>query len=280
MTYWMLKEWEERGNYEMIVVYANTGKEREETLQFVERCDKDFGFGVVWLETVMQDHGKGASFRIVDFVSASRNGEPFENVISKHGIPNTSFPHCSRELKRSPIRAYAKSLGWKDYKTAIGIRADEPKRFDWVKAEKEKLMYPLALQNPCSRFDVAYFWNRQKFDLEISSYQGNCDLCWKKSRRKILTILTESDSAANWWYKMEKEYGEFVPESRKDTQRMKPPIRFYRGNESIVDLCEEANLPFPKALDESKEENRLLLLRDWNREYDENDGCTESCEVF
>ena len=47
MTYWMLNEWKDRDKYEMIVVFANTGKEREETLDFVEKCDKAFGFNVV-----------------------------------------------------------------------------------------------------------------------------------------------------------------------------------------------------------------------------------------
>lgn len=38
MTKWILDNLSNQ--YEMIVVYANTGKEREETLQFVNECDK------------------------------------------------------------------------------------------------------------------------------------------------------------------------------------------------------------------------------------------------
>lgn len=89
---------------EIITIFANTGKEREETLEFVNECDKSFGFRTTWIESY-QHHGqrKSPGFRIVDFESASRNGEPFEDMIRKHGIPNVSFPHCSRELKKRPI---------------------------------------------------------------------------------------------------------------------------------------------------------------------------------
>jgi hypothetical protein len=34
------------------VVFANTGQEREETLEFVKQCDDHFGFGTVWIEGV------------------------------------------------------------------------------------------------------------------------------------------------------------------------------------------------------------------------------------
>lgn len=39
MTWYMQNMWKERDKYEMIVVFANTGREREETLQFVNKCD-------------------------------------------------------------------------------------------------------------------------------------------------------------------------------------------------------------------------------------------------
>ena len=42
MTWWLLNNMSHK--YEMIVVFANTGKEREETLQFVHKCDTEFGF--------------------------------------------------------------------------------------------------------------------------------------------------------------------------------------------------------------------------------------------
>ena len=98
-------------DYNMIFVFANTGLENEETLEFVEQCSKHFGFNVTWVEAKVH-HGERISsgFKIVDYESASRKGEPFEDVILKYGIPNQSAPICTRELKQNPIKAFAKEF--------------------------------------------------------------------------------------------------------------------------------------------------------------------------
>lgn len=116
--------------WEIIVVYANAGLEHEETLKFIANRNTYFGFNTVWVEAVVNPiRGKGTTHKIVDFHTASRNGEPFEQVIIKYGIPNIKCKHCTRELKIQPIHSYAKNeLSWKNYYTAIGIRADKAKR--------------------------------------------------------------------------------------------------------------------------------------------------------
>src|SRR3990167_6661723 len=87
MTQWLLKEF--KGWKEMIVVFANTGEENEKTLEFVNKCDKELGFNTVWVEAITNSiHGQGIKAKIVTFETASRNGEPFEQMIAKHGIPN------------------------------------------------------------------------------------------------------------------------------------------------------------------------------------------------
>ena len=41
-------------------VFSNTGKEREETLIFIDQCDKKWGLGIVWIESVInQEKGTG-----------------------------------------------------------------------------------------------------------------------------------------------------------------------------------------------------------------------------
>jgi 3'-phosphoadenosine 5'-phosphosulfate sulfotransferase (PAPS reductase)/FAD synthetase len=109
MTWWLLNNMQHK--YEMVVVFANTGKEREETLQFVHKCDIEFNFNVVWVEAfVTADNGVGTKHIVTNIKYASRNGEPFEDVIAKYGLPNQNAPHCSRELKKQPIKDYAKRL--------------------------------------------------------------------------------------------------------------------------------------------------------------------------
>jgi len=116
-------------DYDITYIFANTGQENEETLEFIEKCDKLFKLNVVWIEAVVSPiKGKGVRHKIVDFESASRRGEPFEELIKKEGIPNRTSPHCSSRLKNLPINDYIKSTGAQNYKIAIGMRADEPNR--------------------------------------------------------------------------------------------------------------------------------------------------------
>ena len=70
---------------EAIVCFANTGKEDEATLNFVNNCSINWNVPIVWLE--FRDDDK--KFAVVDFASASRNGEPFEQLIlKKKYLPN------------------------------------------------------------------------------------------------------------------------------------------------------------------------------------------------
>jgi 3'-phosphoadenosine 5'-phosphosulfate sulfotransferase (PAPS reductase)/FAD synthetase len=58
---------------ETVVCFQNTGKEREETLEFVRDCSKNWDVPITWLEFTDSE----TQFKVVDFDSASRNGEPF-----------------------------------------------------------------------------------------------------------------------------------------------------------------------------------------------------------
>ena len=52
--------------------------------------------------------------------------------------------------------------------------------------------------------DVFRFWSAQPFDLNLKTYEGNCDLCIKKSEKKVLTILAENPGIEEWWEAEEK----------------------------------------------------------------------------
>lgn len=223
----------------VIYVFLNTGKEVEKTLQFVDRCDKEWSLNVVWLEAkVIDEKGKGTTYKIVDFETASRNGEPFEAMLKKYPLPNNMASNCTRELKQRPIDAYLRD-NYKDYELIriIGIRADEAHRKS-IHAEAENIIYPLCDEIPFNERMVRMFWEKQSFDLGLKDYEGNCDLCFKKSLKKRLTIIKQNPDSAKWWLEMEQKYSsEEVP-------------RFdLRTNKSIEELVEMAQRPFTKAQD-------------------------------
>jgi hypothetical protein len=267
--------------YDMIVVFANTGKEREETLEFVKKCDELFLFNTVWIEAITNpEHGKGIKAKIVDFNNASRHGEPFEAMIAKHGIPNVKNIHCTRELKKYAIRAYAKSIGWKGYWTAIGIRVDEIDRVS-KDAKENKFIYPLvSYQHGMRKNDINKFWSQQSFDLQLKGYEGNCDLCYKKSFRKLMTLVNEDPKKTNWWKQMEEKYGYLIPEGKQHNLKLKPPFHFFRSNKSMDDITNMAKNKFEPAVDDSKYYPEYIQTNLWGVELDISNGCTESCEVF
>jgi len=143
MTKMIIDNWSDK--YDFIVVFANTGLEHPKTLEFVNNCDKHFGFGTVWVEGVVHyGQRKASTHKIVTFETASRKGEVFEAYIKKYGIPNAAFPQCTRELKLYPMQSYLRSLGinHKHIPTAIGIRSDEKRRVS-KSAEVDNIIYPL-----------------------------------------------------------------------------------------------------------------------------------------
>jgi hypothetical protein len=118
--------------FQPVFIFANTGLENEETLEFVDRCDKEFNLGVVWVEAVTNPtHGKGVTHRVTNFKDAYRNHQyknpdhPFHAHIRKNGIPNINKPQCSDRLKEFAIEHYKKVNTLKGFRHAIGIRIDE-----------------------------------------------------------------------------------------------------------------------------------------------------------
>jgi len=279
MSQWLKNN--KSNEYEMIFVFSNTGKEREETLEFVDKCDKYFGLNVVWIEPIVNDeYGKGTEFIVTDYKNASRNGEPFENFIKKYGIPNKVNPSCSRELKKVPISKYAKSIGWKKYYTAIGIREDEIDRMSGDRL-KNRIIYPLISMNPSTKNDVNAFWLQMPFDLNLKSYEGNCDLCWKKSFRKLQTIALENPKLTEWWIEMEGKYGMYAPDHKIEKIESSMPFTFFREKKSMKDIIQMSKNLKKKALDDSKQAQLSIFNINETLDYiDENNGCEESCEPF
>jgi hypothetical protein len=53
--------------------------------------------------------------------------------------------------------------------------------------------------------DVNEFWAKQGFDLGLKPHEGNCDLCFLKSRAKLIDILRKDPTLVTWWADVEAE---------------------------------------------------------------------------
>jgi hypothetical protein len=121
--------------HNIVCIFANTGCENDETLDFIHQCDKAFGLNVIWIEAVTNpEHGKGVTHRLTDYENAYRARQykeldhPFHAHIRKNGIPNMSRPQCSDRLKEAAIEHYKKIHNLKGAPHSLGMRADEPLR--------------------------------------------------------------------------------------------------------------------------------------------------------
>ena len=231
MTKYLLDNFSD--DFDFIVTFANTGLEREETLQFVKNCDEIFGFNTVWLEAVTH-HGerRGCSHRVVTFETAARSAEPFKEMISKYGIPNQAYPHCTRELKINAMRSYLKSIGipHASIPTAVGIRADEARRVSKT-ASYEGLVYPLIEDHPMTKKDVIGWWGTQPFDLGLEEHDGNCIGCFRKSDSKIRKQLESDPNCLDFHAEMETLY----PQVGNRKEYAKDRV-FFRLNRSAGDM--------------------------------------------
>lgn len=240
--------------YQPYIVFANTGCEHPKTLEFVKNCADHFNWDVTWLEAkVIHEKGIGTKYTIVNYETASKKGEPYEQVIKKYSIPCVASPHCTRELKQAPIRSWCKDkFGVSIIDTAIGIRADEQRRINRQTAEKFKLHYPLFDDVPTDKQDILNFWETMPFDLEIPEYLGNCVWCFKKSDTKLIKALDENPDAFDFPLEMEQRY---------PLTKQGKIARFFRGNRTVNDLIALKNITDTPPI-----------------QYLTEGGCSESCE--
>lgn len=217
------------------VCFANTGKEDEATLRFVDRCSREWGVPITWLEYSATPEKFGA----VDFEKASRDGEPFAALIAKRKyLPNPVARFCTAELKVLTIDRYLKSVGWDEYDTMVGIRADEQRRLAKLRSNK---LTPLVGAG-VTQADVQMFWRSQPFDLGLDfrdgvTASGNCDLCFLKGGHQIQSLIAEKPERAVWWAKQEASIGGTFRSDRPSYAQM---ARYAEQQADMFDKTEEA----------------------------------------
>jgi len=213
-------------------VFANTGKERPETLDFLARCAEAWGVDLRWIE---RDRDEG--FVEVTYETASRAGEPFAALIAeKRYLPNATERTCTEGLKVEPSAAFMRAQGYESWTSVVGFRRDEGHRVARVRAresaEEPEEPVQLALdidvgrarkprkrrrQEWTSAFplyaarvgkaDVLEFWRAQPFDLALRPWESNCDGCPLKPIAVLERTERERPGTLAWWAEQEYRVG-------------------------------------------------------------------------
>lgn len=76
---------------------------------------------------------------------------------------------------------------------------------------------------------------------------------------------------------MERKYGEYVPESKKNNPKAIPPFHFFRGNVSATEILEMSKT-FTDVVKGERTQHAQLTL--FGFDLDISNGCSESCEAF
>jgi 3'-phosphoadenosine 5'-phosphosulfate sulfotransferase (PAPS reductase)/FAD synthetase len=235
MLHEILRAYDGKLPEDVVVAFANTGKEREETLRFVHECGSRWGVKIHWLEYRPKgsdtfpfssdelryggllrwwlDAAKrcgDAGYEEVGFNSASRSGEPFAAlIVKKQFLPNSVMRFCTTELKVRVMNRFLRAeLGCDRWVNAIGLRYDEGRRVLKALARNDSNKEPFKAVMPLSKArvtkrDVLAFWAEQPFDLGLKDYEGNCDLCFLKGRGKRLRLIRDNPGMADWWKEQE-----------------------------------------------------------------------------
>lgn len=187
------------------VVFANTGREMPETLDFVQECSDRWEVPITWVEFGRVNNK--AAFKKVNHNSASRNGEPFQKLYEKKTyLPNVMARICTIELKILPIKRYLVANGWTRWVSTIGIRSDENHRVKLSTDNRWTNWYPLN-DASVGKHNVMDFWRAQPFDLKVRPGLGNCDGCFLKSEATLAALWRDHPERAQWWSDLENKVG-------------------------------------------------------------------------
>lgn len=219
-----------------IILFANTGKERDETLDFVHEVETQWGVDVTWLEYcrvpasqidlsiypterrrqyVAKEAAEGCDahwFKVVDYETAAREQDrhtPFDELLEWMSVlPNTRARACTNQMKIMTKVRYLWSQGIHKFVNHIGIRSDESDRAVDMVGAKDRiwdilLSFPLNAHG-FTETDVMAYWKASPFDLQLKSYEGNCTLCFLKKRGKKIRLIQERPESVDWWKAWEK----------------------------------------------------------------------------
>jgi hypothetical protein len=284
MLWWLLNN--KSNEYDFTIVFANTGRENNETLDFIKKCAEHFGVEIVWIESnVWGNVKKMTKHVVVNYETATRNQDwrksrntPYEQMVIKYGLASISNRFSTRELKDRPIQSYMRSLGFSDdeYEIFVGLRYDELDRQNETKDEKRSFVYPLIKWLKWTKKHINFWWSQMPFRLELKGWEGNCVCCYKKQIEKIIQIYLDNAWKLDFEIYLEFMYEYYIPERRIEfmVKKLKPiptgPFRIFRDNTSTTEIIEKSKKHQKKVKDDAVDVSfQTILFQD-----------SESCEVF
>jgi 3'-phosphoadenosine 5'-phosphosulfate sulfotransferase (PAPS reductase)/FAD synthetase len=190
---------------DVVVAFANTGREMPATLDFVQECGDRWGVPIAWIEYRWAPGGP--SYERVNHNTASRAGEPLEALFrSKSMLPNPVSRFCTIETKIRTMKRFIRAeYGWDRWKNVVGLRADEMGRVGKAtdpernKKDRWDVVCPLA-EAGINEGYVLEFWAAQDFDLRLNGkWEGNCDGCFLKSRGALSRMMLDHPERMQWW---------------------------------------------------------------------------------
>jgi 3'-phosphoadenosine 5'-phosphosulfate sulfotransferase (PAPS reductase)/FAD synthetase len=215
-----------------VALFANTGKEHEKTLDFVqaiaEATERPFRWIEVRKPAVYGAPPKDLRVEEVVYETASRNGEPLRAVLETMrdyravhkgmgpAVPTARGRTCTAYAKIRAMHRWCLENVGKEYDKFIGLRADEPERVGRIRNRDRAGVFhytPLA-DAGITKADVLDFWKYQDFDLDIPEHMGNCTMCFLKDEADLARVAYERPEDATWWLSLQAEFGQFRASDR------------------------------------------------------------------
>ena len=190
---------------DLVVAFANTGREMPATLDFVARCGTEWNVGITWLE--YRHEGNGPQVDVVSHNSASRDGTPFRQLLKAKGymLPDPMRRYCTEQLKVLTVKRYLmQNLGWSRWTNIVGLRADEPDRVALRHADNTSGKYRWHSVMPLdtagtTETEVLGFWEEQPFKLHLRKWEGNCNFCFQKRLHQVARMFEDHPELGDDW---------------------------------------------------------------------------------
>ena len=212
-------------------IFMDTSAEHQKTYDFIRKIVDYYKIDLVCLRVqINPELGVGNTYRVISLDECKPDYAVFKSMLEKYGTPYIGGQFCTDRLKVTPYKKYCdEHFGKNNYRTWIGIRADEPKRL----RTKPNTQYLADICN-FTKKDVLDFWRKMPFNLEFDEHLGNCVMCIQKSACKIALACRDEQYHKEQMLNLIYSDKTRVIDNRKGISDI-----MYRGNNSLSSIIEQ-----------------------------------------